>query len=114
MGVLWYKPRRDPRPRVYWCPGQYGGVVRAGPSLAESVSQRQPNLSLIVPTTISRKDSAIACNIKTKIPKKSIELEGHERHEGIHIYRGTQRRLPPCKCIEKSFYAIQTTVHLIL
>ena len=30
VGVLWYKPRRDPRPRVYWCPGQYGGVVRAG------------------------------------------------------------------------------------
>ena len=26
MGSLWYKPRRNPRPRVYWCPGQYGGV----------------------------------------------------------------------------------------
>ena len=39
MGSLWYKPRRNPRPRVYWCPGQYGGV---GLLVLE---QCKPNLS---------------------------------------------------------------------
>ena len=37
VGSLWYKPRRNPRPRVYWCPGQYGGVGLLGWSSANLI-----------------------------------------------------------------------------
>ena len=45
VGSLWYKPRRNPRPRVYWYPGQYGGVD--GSSIAHRVSQQCSSANLI-------------------------------------------------------------------
>ena len=79
--------KTDPRPRVYWCPGQYGGMgllvwIFPLPSLSESVSVAVQTYFRLNGTGYKNFKKGL-CNIKTKIPKKSTELEGQDRHKGI-------------------------------
>ena len=81
VGNLWYKPRRKSSSqgllvsRPIW---RRGAVSLDLPSLTESV------ISVAVLNRTYKNFKKGLCNIKTKIPKKSIELE----EKGIHIYRG--------------------------
>ena len=65
--------------RPIWRPGASLLVASLDLPLTESLSV--PNLN----SNYNNFKKGI-CNIKTKIPKKSIEFEGQEGHKGIHIY----------------------------